>query len=306
MPTAPTVACYETATFNATTCQYDVTGTMPTAPTVACYETATFNATTCQYDVTGTIPTAPTVACYETATFNATTCQYDVTGTMPTAPTVACYETATFNTTSCAWDVTGTEPVRNIAVASQCNNDNLLSVDILDLINTDFPGVATVTGTWSVSPATSGLNTTTGEFLPFGLPSGNYVVTYNNNDPACPGIVTITIPVDDTCVVLGCDTVEIHNAFTPNGDGINEWFQIDNIEQPCHLPNTVEIYNRWGVLVYETKNYDNNTRRFEGISEGRTTVNKSSELPTGTYFYIIQWTDGTQKVTKDGYLYLTR
>jgi hypothetical protein len=72
------------------------------------------------------------------------------------------------------------------------------------------------------------------------------------------------------------------------------------------LPNTVEIYNRWGVLVYETKNYDNNTRRFEGISEGRTTVNKSSELPTGTYFYIIQWTDGTQKVTKDGYLYLTR
>ncbi len=150
------------------------------------------------------------------------------------------------------------------------------------------------------------MNTTTGEFIPFGLPSGNYVVTYNNNDPACPGIVTITIPVDDTCVVLGCDTVEIHNAFTPNGDGINEWFQIDNIEQPCHLPNTVEIYNRWGVLVYETKNYDNNTRRFEGISEGRTTVNKSSELPTGTYFYIIQWTDGTQKVTKDGYLYLTR
>ena len=89
-------------------------------------------------------------------------------------------------------------------------------------------------------------------------------------------------------------------------DGTNEWFQIDNIEQPCHLPNTVEIYNRWGVLVYETQNYDNNTRRFEGMSEGRTTVNKSSELPTGTYFYIIQWTDGTQKVTKDGYLYLTR
>ena len=335
-PAAPTgLACYESANFNTTTCAWDVTGTQPAAPTgLACYETATFNTTTCVWDVTGTMPVEPTVACYETATFNTTTCVWDVTGTMPVEPTVACYETATFNTTTCAWDVTGTQPVqpaivycwdnfvfntttcvwdntgvqpvRNIAVASQCNNDNLLSVDILDLINTDFPGVATVTGTWSVSPATSGLNTTTGEFVPFGLPSGNYVVTYNNNDPACPGIVTITIPVDDTCVVLGCDTVEIHNAFTPNGDGINEWFQIDNIEQPCHLPNTVEIYNRWGVLVYETKNYDNNTRRFEGVSEGRTTVNKSSELPTGTYFYIIQWTDGTQKVTKDGYLYLTR
>ena len=105
-----------------------------------------------------------------------------------------------------------------------------------------------------------------------------------------------------------CELIVIYNAFTPNGDNFNEWFQIENIEDfNCYPSNTVEIYNRWGVLVYETKNYDNNTRRFEGISEGRVTVNKSDELPTGTYFYLIQWTttDG-QTVTKDGYLYLTR
>jgi hypothetical protein len=61
------------------------------------------------------------------------------------------------------------------------------------------------------------------------------------------------------------------------------------------------------VLVYETKQYDNNSRKFIGISEGRATVSKSEELPTGTYFYIIQWTtsDG-ETVNKDGYLYLTR
>jgi Putative metal-binding motif/Secretion system C-terminal sorting domain/HYR domain len=108
---APIVACYETATYNNTTCVWDVTGTQPVAPTVACYETATFNGTTCTYDVTGTQPAAPTVACYETATFNGATCTYDVTGTQPVAPTVACYETATFNTTSCVWDVTGTQSV---------------------------------------------------------------------------------------------------------------------------------------------------------------------------------------------------
>jgi hypothetical protein len=107
---APTVACYETATFNPTTCSYDVTGSQPAAPTVACYETATFNPTTCLYDVTGSQPAAPTVACYETATFNPTTCLYDVTGTQPVAPTVACYETATFNPTTCTYDVTGTQP----------------------------------------------------------------------------------------------------------------------------------------------------------------------------------------------------
>ncbi|MFM1746246.1 MAG: putative adhesin, partial [Bacteroidota bacterium] len=95
-PPAPTgLACYETATFNSTTCQWDVTGTQPTQPTLACYETATFNNNTCQWDVTGTQPTQPTLACYETATFNNNTCQWDVTGTQPTQPTLACYETAT-------------------------------------------------------------------------------------------------------------------------------------------------------------------------------------------------------------------
>jgi hypothetical protein len=109
-PSAPSLACYETATFNGTTCQWDVTGTQPSAPSLACYETATFNGTTCQWDVTGTQPSAPSLACYETATFNGTTCQWDVTGTQPSAPSLACYETATFNGTTCQWDVTGTQP----------------------------------------------------------------------------------------------------------------------------------------------------------------------------------------------------
>jgi len=109
-PPAPTVLCYETATWNPTTCVWDVTGTQPPAPTVLCYETATWNPTTCVWDVTGTQPPAPTVLCYETATWNPTTCVWDVTGTQPPAPTVLCYETATWNPTTCVWDVTGTQP----------------------------------------------------------------------------------------------------------------------------------------------------------------------------------------------------
>jgi hypothetical protein len=69
----------------------------------------------------------------------------------------------------------------------------------------------------------------------------------------------------------------------------------------------VEIFNRWGVLVYETTQYNNTDNRFEGVSEGRTTVNKSSELPTGTYFYILEYTTTTGRTIKDsGYLYLSR
>jgi hypothetical protein len=109
-PSVPTLACYESANFNTGTCVWDVTGTQPTLPTLACYETATFNNSTCSWDVTGTIPTTPTLACYETASFNSSTCVWDVTGTQPTLPTLACYETAIFNTGTCSWDVTGTQP----------------------------------------------------------------------------------------------------------------------------------------------------------------------------------------------------
>jgi gliding motility-associated-like protein len=95
---------------------------------------------------------------------------------------------------------------------------------------------------------------------------------------------------------------------SPNGDGLNEFFNIENIENTeCYLSNSVEIYNRWGVLVYDVQNYDNSSKAFRGVSEGRATVNKSAELPIGTYFYIIQYTtsDG-DVVNKSGYLYLTR
>jgi len=64
--------------------------TPPQQPSLACYETATFNNQTCSWDVTGTQPAQPNTACYETATFNNQTCSWDVTGTQPQQPTLAC------------------------------------------------------------------------------------------------------------------------------------------------------------------------------------------------------------------------
>ena len=125
------------------------------------------------------------------------------------------------------------------------------------------------------------------------------------------------IEAEDTVIVekasvLGCGTILVHNAFTPNNDGTNEVFKIDNIEDTiCYPENSVEIYNRWGILVYETKGYDNSNKAFKGYSEGRVTVDKSAGLPTGTYFYILNYTSvGLQGEIipnkKQGYLYLTR
>jgi len=60
-------ACYETSTWNAVTCTWDITGTQPLAPVTACYETSTWNAGTCTWDITGqpiaaaTNPNSPTI-----------------------------------------------------------------------------------------------------------------------------------------------------------------------------------------------------------------------------------------------------
>ncbi|MFM7015896.1 MAG: MopE-related protein [Bacteroidota bacterium] len=121
-PAAPTIACYETATWNGTSCQYDVTGSKPAAPTIACYETATWNGLTCQYDVTGSQPAAPTVACYETATWNGSTCQYDITGSQPAVPSVACYQTATWNPATCQYDLTGSPAAAIVTTTSACDS----------------------------------------------------------------------------------------------------------------------------------------------------------------------------------------
>ncbi|WP_366183063.1 gliding motility-associated C-terminal domain-containing protein [Flavobacterium ovatum] len=131
----------------------------------------------------------------------------------------------------------------------------------------------------------------------------------NNEVPALPDSKTA-----EKATVLPCESIYIYNAFSPNGDGINEKFIVDGFRSEfkiCYPENTVEIYNRWGVLVFETKNYDNETNFFEGYSRGRTTVSESSGLPTGTYFYIISYSsiDGIgdiQTYRKEGYLYLTR
>ena len=111
--------------------------------------------------------------------------------------------------------------------------------------------------------------------------------------------------VSDTPTVLplvGC-VIKVFNAISPNGDSKNERFYIQGLE--CYPENTVEIYNRWGVLVFERENYNNEDRAFKGVSEGRTTVKKFEALPVGTYYYILKYKDmqsnGHQKA---GYLYI--
>lgn len=114
-----------------------------------------------------------------------------------------------------------------------------------------------------------------------------------------------TLATVKTDLILDGDIV-IYNLVTPDGDGKNDYFIIDNINK---FPNnTVEIYNRWGVKVYDTKNYDSAGNVFRGYSDGRVTINRGDKLPTGTYFYIVNYEykdkSGSRMIKKSGYLHL--
>jgi gliding motility-associated-like protein len=113
--------------------------------------------------------------------------------------------------------------------------------------------------------------------------------------------------VNDNPTVLsvsGC-AIQVFNAVSPDGSGQNDRFYIRGLE--CYPDNSIEIFNRWGVLVFEREHYNNEDSAFRGTSEGRVTVEKSSELPVGTYFYILKYRDSNNNsFEKSGYLYLNR
>ncbi|KAF2340158.1 gliding motility-associated C-terminal domain-containing protein [Flavobacterium tistrianum] len=96
--------------------------------------------------------------------------------------------------------------------------------------------------------------------------------------------------------------LEIYNALSPNDDGLNDSFVIKGIDQ--FPDNQVEIYNRWGVKVYDAKSYNESDNMFRGYSDGRATIKRGDKLPTGTYFYIVRYNTGKEVKERTGYLYI--
>lgn len=139
------------------------------------------------------------------------------------------------------------------------------------------------------------------------------VVDLSSKTISTPAVVNgygfFTLATVKTDWLLDGDVV-IYNLVSPDGDGKNDYFVIDNINK--YPNNKVEVFNRWGVKVYETTDYDNaqNNNVFRGYSEGRVTVNKNEKLPTGTYFYIVSYEykdaqgQGSRMIKKSGYLHL--
>jgi len=107
----------------------------------------------------------------------------------------------------------------------------------------------------------------------------------------------ISVAKPEETPALANDGIQVHQAVSPNGDGINDFLQIDNINQ--YPDNKLVIMNRNGQMVYEATGYDNNSKVFDGHSS----KNGRMQLP-GTYFYQLDYTISGITKHKTGYIML--
>ncbi|MGB5419096.1 gliding motility-associated C-terminal domain-containing protein, partial [Algibacter sp.] len=120
------------------------------------------------------------------------------------------------------------------------------------------------------------------------------------NDTSDNGIDTDGNTSDDSTVTeLGCLTVI--NEFSPNGDNFGDTLIITCIDN--YPNNKLEIYNRWGNIVYLKRHYKND-EGWDGTSNGRVTLNEKDKLPEGTYYYVLDLGDGSEP--KAGWIYINR
>lgn len=77
------------------------------------------------------------------------------------------------------------------------------------------------------------------------------------------------------------ECIKIPNAFTPNGDGLNDLWIIENLE--LYKNAILRVYNRWGQEIH----YGYYDDKWDGLCNGK-------KVPTGPYLYILNLLDGTE------------
>ncbi len=139
----------------------------------------------------------------------------------------------------------------------------------------------------------------------------NYQITWSTNDTGmavldlAPGLYSVTVS-SEFCestrefeILSGpaalCE-IKFFNAFSPNGDGVNDTWIIQNIDSPEFRDNSIEIFNRWGQIVWNASAYNNRDVVWDGVS------NSGVKLSEGTYYFVAE----VGGVDYKGYIELTR
>ena len=121
---------------------------------------------------------------------------------------------------------------------------------------------------------------------------GNNWFTWTITNGPCPSST-------DSMVVFirDCLTINIPNAYSPNGDGVNDVFRITNVDS--YPQSSFQVFNRWGSKVLDQSPYAND---WDGRNQFGSAFGEL--LPESTYYYILDLGDGSEAYT--GYIYLRR
>ena len=170
-----------------------------------------------------------------------------------------------------------------------CINDNPTINELVSNINFDTSLYTLVwydleTGSFTISENTSLTHSTT------------YYAALVDVLTGCESSERLAITPDLT----DCDKLIIPDGFSPNGDRVNDTFDVDNLS--ILYPNfEIEIFNRNGNIVYKGHA---DSPRFDGRSNKSGRID-SGDLPVGVYFYIFKYNNGEDK-PRQGRLYLSR
>ncbi|RIV49786.1 hypothetical protein D2V93_13445 [Flagellimonas taeanensis] len=177
----------------------------------------------------------------------------------------------------------GVIPDSNVLSNDTLNGETL---DLSDVILTSTPtNVLTINPDGSVSVAP-------------GTESGAYTIDYTICEAADTG------NCDTATVTVIVVNIEVNQMLTPNGDLKNDFLFIRGVN--FIKSSTIKIFNRWGTLVYEGKDYDNVRNVFDGRVRGKSALNANDYLPAGVYFYIFNYETAEGSFTDSEYIYISR
>ena len=164
-------------------------------------------------------------------------------------------------------------PIPEFTVEAGCDGNDFV-ISVLPIDPTTDLSVYTIV--WS---GPDGFSATGSEHTINGMPGGTYSVS-------------VTAP--ETCPFTGSVTIDgthcgIPKGVSPNGDGDNDFWDLSGFDI-----ETVQIFNRYGMEVYDKANY---------ISEWHGQDKKGHMLPSATYYYLVKLTSGE---AKSGWVYLNR
>lgn len=185
--------------------------------------------------------------------------------------------------------------IKNTAIATNLCANVMYSITITDGTGKAFTGSTSLTSStaWSVNVISLGQAPFAGAYVavngPFQQPytfQWNTGATTETIENLIPGTYCVTVTNARGCTKTACveifdmDCLQAREIITPNNDGRNDQFIISCIQDELYKDHRLEIFNRWGQLVYTSTNYQND---WMGTSSSGT------ELAEGVYFYVLEY-----------------